>query len=93
MSHDQIGMDLARHAGDRAEKVMLDAFKLCDSPAQTSMVAIQVLGIVAANACGALTASYGLAIPHASTVEMLELLTELMREAETERLSSGDTHD
>lgn len=78
--HDQVGMDLVRHAGDRVAEIMADTFVLCDSPSQASMVAIQVLGTVGAQACGVITSHLGIKIDDLRTPEMLELIADMMRE-------------
>jgi hypothetical protein len=77
--HDQIGIDLAKHAGDRAAKAMLEAIGLCETRAQASMVAFQVMGIVAAQACAAINAHQGNRVE--SPADMLEAMASLMRKA------------
>ena len=78
--HDRVGMDLAHHAGDRVAEIMENTFALCDSPSQASMVAIQVLGTVGAQACGVITSHLGIKIDDLRTPEMLELIADMMRE-------------
>lgn len=82
---DQIGMDLATHASERASKIMLDTFAMCDSPAQASMVAFKVLGVVAAQACGVITAHLGVKIDDIDSAGMLELMADMMREVKDDR--------
>lgn len=84
MSHDHIGMDLARHAGERASEAMMHAIRLCESPGQASMVAFHVLGVVAAQAAGVLSKTYGVKLD-GDAVSMLEMLTEIMREVSTDQ--------
>ena len=83
--HDQVGMDLARHAGDRVAEIMANTFALCDSPSQASMVAIQVLGTVGAQACGVITSHLGIKIDDLRTPEMLELMADMLREVKIDR--------
>lgn len=80
--HDQVGMDLAKHASDKASKAMLDALSLCDTPAQASMVGFRVLAVIAAQACGAMTKHHCISIEGLSSADMLELMATIMREIE-----------
>lgn len=80
--HDQIGMDLAKHAGDKASKAMLDAVALCDSSAQASMVAFTVLGVIAAQACGVVTAHLGINRDDLDSAAMMELMADLFRDVQ-----------
>lgn len=77
----KIGMDLAKTAGDRASQTMLDALSICETPQQAAMVAITVLSIVAAQACGAINASLGVKIDDKDAPEMLEQIAQMMRSA------------
>ncbi|MFC6487308.1 hypothetical protein [Nitratireductor sp. GCM10026969] len=83
-AHHQVGMDLAKHAGDRVSKVMLDVLSLCESRQQASMVAFQVLGVVAAQACGVIT-KHVEDIEKMDAPDMLNLMADMMREAKNDR--------
>jgi hypothetical protein len=88
--HDQIGMDLGKHAGDRASKAMRDALSLCEDSAQASMVAFQVLGVIAAQACGVVTEHLGINLDELDSAAMMELMADLFREVkENPELASG----
>lgn len=86
MSHDQVGMDIARHAGERANAAMMDAISLCETPQQVNMVAFQVLGIIAASSAGILSKNLSIKIDGKDTVAILEMLTEIMRDARDTRI-------
>jgi hypothetical protein len=73
-------MDLARHAGDRASKAMLDALALCEDSAQATMVAFQVLGVIAAQACGVVAKHLGINRDELDSAAMMELMADLFRE-------------
>lgn len=90
--HDQVGMDLAKHASDRASKVMIQTLELCDTHAQASMVAFHVLGVIAAQACGVITKHLEIEISDLGSAELLELMADLMKEVESGRaaLESSD---
>lgn len=77
----KIGMDLAKTAGDRASQAMLDALSLCETKQQAVMVAMSVLGTVAAQASGAIAASTGMDVSEKDAPEMLEQMARLMRQA------------
>lgn len=83
--HDQIGIDLAKHAGDRASKVMLEAFSLCETPEQAKMVALEVVGTIAAQAAGAFVAGTDMNPGDLSASELLSIMADLMKEVDQRR--------
>lgn len=83
--NDTIGRDIARHASEKASKAMRNAISLCDSKTQASMVAFEVLGVIAAQACGVITNHLDMDLGEMESADMLQLMADMMREVKNDR--------
>lgn len=80
--HDQIGMDLAEHASQKASAVMLNALSLCDTRAQATMVAFKVLAVLSAQAAGVFAKQVDVKLEDMSAADILQMMAGIMREME-----------